>query len=243
MGIRGLRPYGNEVVMIIESIQHITTPVDGIKNWEKNPRVGSIEAVAKSLEKFGQRKPIVVNKRTGEVIAGNHTIMAAKSLGWKEIAAVWVDDDEATAQAYAIADNRTHDLGAYDEQALAALVEELANTDLILAAGYGQDDIEDLYASSGYKGDLNVNPVYVDPNQAFTPIASLTTGADQPVVERPVSPQLDPDMYMLVKIGAIEIKISREEGEPLLNVYRAYIEKHGTATGFFLWLVAGRDKA
>jgi hypothetical protein len=229
--------------MIIESLKHLAVDVEQLKNWEKNPRVGSIEAVARSLEKFGQRKPIVVNKRTNEVIAGNHTIMAAKSLGWKEVAAVWVDDDEATAQAYAIADNRTHDLGAYDEQALAALVEELANTDLILAAGYGEQDIEDLYDTSGYKGDLNINPQYVDPNQAYTPIASLTTGADQPVVERPVAAQLDPDMYMLVKIGAIEIKLSREEGEPLLNVYRAYIEKHGTATGFFLWLVAGRDQA
>lgn len=229
--------------MIIESIKHLAVSVSDLKNWERNPRVGSIEAVAKSLEKFGQRKPIVVNKRTGEVIAGNHTIMAAKSLGWEQIAAVWVDDDEATAKAYAIADNRTHDLGAYDDQALAALVEELANTDLILAAGYGQDDIEQLYETSGYRGDLNVNAVYVDPNQAFAPIASLTTGADQTVVERPVSPQLDPDMYMLVKIGAIEIKINREEGEPLLNVYRSYIEKHGTATGFFLWLVAERNKA
>jgi len=229
--------------MIIESLKHIAISVDQLKNWEKNPRVGSIEAVARSLEKFGQRKPIVVNKRTNEVIAGNHTIMAAKSLGWKEVAAVWVDDDEATAQAYAIADNRTHDLGAYDEQALAALVEELANTDLILAAGYGEQDIEDLYEASGYKGDLNINAQYVDPNQAYTPSASLTTGADQPVVERPVAAQLDPDMYMLVKIGAIEIKLGREEGEPLLNVYRAYIEKHGTATGFFLWLVAGRDQA
>jgi hypothetical protein len=229
--------------MIIESLKHIAISVDQLKNWEKNPRVGSIEAVARSLEKFGQRKPIVVNKRTNEVIAGNHTIMAAKSLGWKEVAAVWVDDDEATAQAYAIADNRTHDLGAYDEQALAALVEELANTDLILAAGYGEQDIEDLYEASGYRGDPNINIQYVDPNQAYGPIASLTTGADQKVVERPVSAQLDPDMYMLVKIGAIEIKISKEEGEPLLNVYRAYIEKHGTATGFFLWLVAGRDQA
>jgi hypothetical protein len=229
--------------MIIESIKHIAISVDQLKNWEKNPRVGSIEAVARSLEKFGQRKPIVVNKRTNEVIAGNHTIMAAKSLGWKEVAAVWVDDDEATAQAYAIADNRTHDLGAYDEQALAALVEELANTDLILAAGYGEQDIEDLYEASGYRGDPNINIQYVDPNQAYGPIASLTTGADQTVVERPVSAQLDPDMYMLVKIGAIEIKLSKEEGEPLLNVYRAYIEKHGTATGFFLWLVAGRDQA
>jgi hypothetical protein len=229
--------------MIIESLKHIAISVDQLKNWEKNPRVGSIEAVARSLEKFGQRKPIVVNKRTNEVIAGNHTIMAAKSLGWKEVAAVWVDDDEATAQAYAIADNRTHDLGAYDEQALAALVEELANTDLILAAGYGEQDIEDLYEASGYRGDPNINIQYVDPNQAYGPIASLTTGADQTVVERPVSAQLDPDMYMLVKIGAIEIKLSKEEGEPLLNVYRAYIEKHGTATGFFLWLVAGRDQA
>jgi hypothetical protein len=229
--------------MIIESLKHLAVDVEQLKNWEKNPRVGSIEAVARSLEKFGQRKPIVVNKRTNEVIAGNHTIMAAKSLGWKEVAAVWVDDDEATAQAYAIADNRTHDLGAYDEQALAALVEELANTDLILAAGYGQQDIEDLYEASGYRGDPNINIQYVDPNQAYGPIASLTTGADQAVVERPVSAQLDPDMYMLVKIGAIEIKLSKEEGEPLLNVYRAYIEKHGTATGFFLWLVAGRDQA
>lgn len=229
--------------MIIESLKHIAVDVDQLKNWEKNPRVGSIEAVARSLEKFGQRKPIVVNKRTNEVIAGNHTIMAAKSLGWTEVAAVWVDDDEATAQAYAIADNRTHDLGAYDEQALAALVEELANTDLILAAGYAQQDIEDLYETSGYRGDPNINIQYVDPNQAYGPIASLTTGADQTVVERPVSAQLDPDMYMLVKIGAIEIKLSKEEGEPLLNVYRAYIEKHGTATGFFLWLVAGRDQA
>jgi hypothetical protein len=229
--------------MIIESLKHLAVDVEQLKNWEKNPRVGSIEAVARSLEKFGQRKPIVVNKRTNEVIAGNHTIMAAKSLGWKEVAAVWVDDDEATAQAYAIADNRTHDLGAYDEQALAALVEELANTDLILAAGYGEQDIEDLYEASGYRGDPNINIQYVDPNQAYGPIASLTTGADQTVVERPVSAQLDPDMYMLVKIGAIEIKLSKEEGEPLLNVYRAYIEKHGTATGFFLWLVAGRDQA
>ena len=229
--------------MIIESLKHLAVNVDQLKNWEKNPRVGSIEAVARSLEKFGQRKPIVVNKRTNEVIAGNHTIMAAKSLGWTEVAAVWVDDDEATAQAYAIADNRTHDLGAYDEQALAALVEELANTDLILAAGYAQQDIEDLYETSGYRGDLNINAQYADPNLAYTPIASLTTGADQAVVERPIAAQLDPDMYMLVKIGAIEIKLSKEEGEPLLNVYRAYIEKHGTATGFFLWLVAGRDQA
>lgn len=226
--------------MIIESIKHIAVNVDEVKNWDRNPRVGSIEAVARSLEKFGQRKPIVVNKRTGEVIAGNHTIMAAKSLGWSEIAAVWVDDDEATAQAYAIADNRTHDLGAYDEQALAAIVEELANTDLILAAGYGASDIEDIYDSSGYRGDLNINAQYTDPNIAYSAFAAPTTGAETPISERPVAPQIDPDMYMLVKIGAIEIKLNKEEGEPLLNVYRTYIEKHGTATGFFLWLVNGR---
>ena len=59
----------------------------------------SIEAVARSYEAFGQRKPIVARRLrrerngfpTGEVIAGNHQLQAAKSLGWTHIAVVFTD--------------------------------------------------------------------------------------------------------------------------------------------------------
>jgi hypothetical protein len=92
-----------------------------------------VDAIAKSYAKFGQRKPIVVRKMgdgpngpTGQVIAGNHQLQAAKQLGWSHIAAIFVEDDEATARAYAIADNRTAELAEWDKLTLSSTLEELA---------------------------------------------------------------------------------------------------------------------
>ena len=52
------------------------------------------------------------------VIAGNHQLAAARKLGWDQIAVLYVEDDELTAKAFALADNRTADLGTYDDDLL-----------------------------------------------------------------------------------------------------------------------------
>ncbi|MBU6346274.1 MAG: ParB N-terminal domain-containing protein, partial [Cyanobacteria bacterium REEB494] len=111
-----------------------------------NPRIGDVDAVAASLEKFGQRKPIVVRKDDGTIIAGNHTWQAAKKLGWKEIAVAYVGDDDTTAQAYALADNRTAELGSYDEQALKDLIDKVAavDPDLVRTSGWSDDAVKEL---------------------------------------------------------------------------------------------------
>ena len=98
----------------------------------KNARKHSarnLEAIAASLEKFGQRKPIVVHR--GVVLAGNGTLEAAKSLGWTEIevAEVPEDWDNDTAKAYALADNRTAELAEWDEGELAKQLLELVDAD------------------------------------------------------------------------------------------------------------------
>jgi DNA modification methylase len=110
-----------------------------------NPRQGNVDAVARSLDAFGQRKPIVA-LRDGTVIAGNHTLQAAQKLGWDELAVVWVDDDETTAKAYSLADNRTAELGGYDEVLLAELVAEVQDADeeLLAATAWSADDLKDL---------------------------------------------------------------------------------------------------
>ncbi len=93
-------------------------PANARRHPEKN-----IEALRSSLAVFGQRKPIVV-QRTGMIVrAGNGTLAAAKALGWTEIAAVVVDDDNATAVQFAIADNRTGDLAEWDDGVLATLLD------------------------------------------------------------------------------------------------------------------------
>jgi len=85
----------------------------------------NLKAIADSLEQFGQRKPIVVWGKT--VVAGNGTMAAARTLGWTEIQIVRVPGDWSSDQvkAYALADNRSAELAAWDEQVLASQLLEL----------------------------------------------------------------------------------------------------------------------
>ena len=107
-------------VLQIPITQLSLDPQNARKHSEKN-----LSAIAESLAKFGQRKPIVVHN--GVVLAGNGTIEAAKSLGWTEISVVEVpmEWDLETAKAYALADNRTAELAEWDEQTLAKQLLEL----------------------------------------------------------------------------------------------------------------------
>lgn len=133
--------------MIVEQLQSLATPIGQLTPLPGNPRKGDVDAVARSYEKFGQRKPIVAN-RDGTVIAGNHQLLAAKKLGWSEIAVVFVDDDDLTAKAFALADNRTADLGTYDDSLLAELLADVsADLELLMASGYTEQDLDDLIAS------------------------------------------------------------------------------------------------
>lgn len=131
--------------MIAKDLLPLAVSVDGLIAASNNPRVGDVEAIKKSYERFGQRKPIVVSRETSEIVAGNHQYMAALELGWKEIAVVWVDDDPETQIAYSIADNRIGQLGEWDVSALIGAFDLLEAADLE-AAGFKDIDVEDFRA-------------------------------------------------------------------------------------------------
>lgn len=115
-----------------------------------NPRRGDVEAVARSYEMFGQRKPVVAQRQGdhGVVIAGNHQLAAARKLGWDRLAVIFVDDDDPTAHAFALADNHTSDLGGYDDELLAQMIQEVSDYDakLLAATSYSDDDLARLLA-------------------------------------------------------------------------------------------------
>ena len=85
----------------------------------------NLKAIADSLRQFGQRKPIVLHGQT--VVAGNGTLIAARSLGWTDIQAVYVPEYWSADQvkAYALADNRTAELAEWDEKILTSQLLEL----------------------------------------------------------------------------------------------------------------------
>ena len=111
--------------------------------YPNNPRKGNIDLIAESLDTYGQYKPITVNKRNNEILAGNHTFQAAQKLGWNDIAVTYVDVDEATAAKIVAIDNKTSDMGGYDTTKLLELLDELPD---LVATGYTDDDIDSLKA-------------------------------------------------------------------------------------------------
>lgn len=122
--------------------------ISSLKLYKDNPRKGDVAAIKESLNKLGQYRPVVVNKgsltgRENEVLAGNHTVLGAKGLGWKSVKAVVVDVDEETAARIVLADNKTADLGCYDEGVLASLLVDLPDLE---GTGYTAAELDDLLA-------------------------------------------------------------------------------------------------
>jgi ParB-like chromosome segregation protein Spo0J len=115
--------------------------ISSLTAYPTNPRRGDIDAIASSLTAHGQYRPIVVQASTKFVLAGNHTLKAAKKLGWKKIKAVLVEVDDDTAKKIVLADNRLTDLAGYNEPLLKSLLQALPELD---GTGFTASEVETL---------------------------------------------------------------------------------------------------
>lgn len=138
--------------------------IEELTPYHANPRRGNVDQIAKSLKKRGQYRPIVVNIGTHasydyEILAGNHTYLAAKKLGWKTIQATTVDVDDDQAAQIVLADNRLADLGGYDNRLLSDLLQDVSSLD---GLGWSRDDVDDLAAAlEAERDDSDVDDVEV----------------------------------------------------------------------------------
>lgn len=105
------------------------TKLDEIRPYDKNPRIipqAAVDAVARSIQAFGFRQPIVVDGQ-GVILAGHTRYRAAQQLGLAEVPVVWqADIDEIRAKGYRIADNKTAEISAWDRDQLDKEVQDIA---------------------------------------------------------------------------------------------------------------------
>src|SRR6266542_2047290 len=104
------------------ALASLAVDIDDLQPYGTSPRRGSITTIAESLAEHGQYRPIVVRRETGEVLSGNHTLAAARSLGWTEVAATYVDCDAETAAKIVLVDNRSNHVAGYDDRPLAQIL-------------------------------------------------------------------------------------------------------------------------
>jgi hypothetical protein len=143
---------------IAENLAVLAVPIDSVQPSPRNPREGDVGAISESLKRFGQQKPIVVQASSRNVVAGNHLYRAAQALEWTEIAANVVEMSDREAKAFMIADNRTADLGTYDQAELASMLRELSVEDDLAGTGYDGEDVDELLKHLEWKSDGG-NPI------------------------------------------------------------------------------------
>lgn len=192
---------------IVESLRPLAVPIESLALDPENVRshpVRNMAAVVSSLKRYGQRKPVVVNRVTGFIEAGNGTLEAARELGKDCLAVVYVEDDPETAMGYAIADNRTADLAEWNWQALGGQLQELLDNDFPV-------------------GELGWEPYEYEPLLAadWTPPAHkpLPTGLPG---DGEVKVVLSPEEYCWVK--AVMDDLSVEEVQAIVTACRSYLD-------------------
>lgn len=157
------RDVPDELSYIAEPLRSLAIPVDDLALDPTNSRSHdrrNIDAIKASLERFGQRAPIVVQQDGMIVRSGNGRLIAARELGWTHVAALVRDETDAEAVAWSVVDNRTAELAEWDEKALldalAAISDGGDPLDPIMFSG---DEIEALRKLVDGTGDPDNRPV------------------------------------------------------------------------------------
>lgn len=108
----------------VDPMKVVVVPLEALHLDPQNARKGNVQAIAESLREFGQHRAIIAQKNTGRIISGNHTYLAAQTLGWSTVNVFWVDDDDEKALRRGLADNAVGDQAKWDDDALRKLLEE-----------------------------------------------------------------------------------------------------------------------
>ncbi len=141
-----------DLSMIAEGLRPLAVPIDTLIPDPRNARLHgerNLSAIVASYRAFGQQKNIVAVEGTNIVIAGNGQLAAAKTLGFTHLAVSFFPD-EASARAFALADNRTSEMDvSWDPEFLRQSLGEIRDLDMDMdELGFGAEDLDTLLPQS-----------------------------------------------------------------------------------------------
>lgn len=132
----------------MEEEQIIYKKVSELKNNPKNPRKNdsAVDSVAKSIEKYGFRNPLIIDK-DNIVWCGNTRLKASRKLKLKKVPCIVIEDlTEQQMTELSILDNKTNEIAEWDMDMLGEMLPDLDFSDFDIDFGLGEDveiNIED----------------------------------------------------------------------------------------------------
>ena len=126
-----------------------------IRPYVRNPRFNEdvVEKLVDSLEAFGWRQPLVLDKKF-TIVVGHARFEAAKRLGLKT-APVHIAKDltEPQLKAYRLMDNRSREGGRWDPENLALELGDLeADNQPLSATGFDDEELREIFGTEMFVG-------------------------------------------------------------------------------------------
>ncbi len=115
--------------------------IENLELWEENPRFNddAVPDLMRSIQEYGFLQPLVVDE-FNKVMVGNTRLKAARKLGLKQIPIVRADHlTKKQIEAYALVDNKTHELSSWK---LADLPQLVSLADLPNLPGFNRADVD-----------------------------------------------------------------------------------------------------
>jgi hypothetical protein len=132
-------------------------PLRSLQPAKRNPKKHQIATVLASMSRFGYVSPMILDERTGRLVAGHgrlESLLKAKSEGQEPPDRIRVQQgdwlvpvvrgiafaDDQQAEAFLLADNQTAIVAGWDDRELKKIIDELGRDEALLDTGF-----EDLY--------------------------------------------------------------------------------------------------
>jgi len=136
-------------------IEHVS--LSDLREWPGNPKLHDFDAIDRSIERFGFVQPLLIDERSGKMVAGHGrlaTLMQMRDAGRPAPARIELRDgewyvpvirgiafnSEAEAQAYLLADNRLVEKGGWDDEKLTTMLRELTEAS-VEVPGWSADEL------------------------------------------------------------------------------------------------------
>lgn len=166
-------------------------PLSEVRGAPRNPKDHDQGAIHNSIVRFGFTSPLLLDERTGRLVAGHGRIEALRQMKASGQSAPerveqrngeWYvpvvrglrfrsDED---AEAYLLADNRLTELGGWDDFRLAEVLSDLAAADALEGVGWDADEVDELLASLSDNGH----------NEGLTDPDEVPEAPEDPVTKR-----------------------------------------------------------
>ena len=133
--------------MIRLTVSYIDTrdiPLTDLTPFPGNAKRGNVAEIQASLARTGQYRSLIVRQHADRltILAGNHTAQALIANGDTTGRCEVVECTDIEARRINLADNRLSELGTYDNDALAELLQGMAEDDGLDGTGYTQADLD-----------------------------------------------------------------------------------------------------